>query len=103
MSPRPLALRLAPDVRQAIRSLHPELKRRVRDALNELLTAPAAGKMLTGELSGWRSLRVGRIRIIYREKGAVIEVAAMGPRVSIYVDAAARLRRRASPPQQQDS
>jgi mRNA interferase RelE/StbE len=87
-------LRLAPDVQQAIRSLHPELKRRVRDALDGLLTTPAAGKMLRRELFGWRSLRVGRVRIIYREKGAVIDVAAIGPRASIYFDAAARLRRR---------
>lgn len=94
MSPRPRALRLAPDVQQAIRSLHPELKRRVRDALEGLLTAPAAGKMLTRELSGWRSLRVGRVRIIYREKGASVEVAAIGPRASIYLDVAVRLRPR---------
>jgi len=87
-------LRFAPDVQAAIRSLHPDLKRRIRRALDRLCVAPDAGKMLTQELSGWRSLRIGRVRIIYREQGATLEVAAIGPRASIYFDVAARLRRR---------
>lgn len=94
MSRRPRVLRLAPYVQEAIRSLHPDLKRRVREALDGLLTTPDSGKALTRELSGWRSVRVGRVRIIYRERGDVLEVAAIGPRTSIYLDAAARLRSR---------
>lgn len=93
MSRNVRALHLAPDVHDAIRSLHPDLKRRVRSALDRLSVTPDAGKMLTAELAGWRSLRVGRVRIIYREKGAGLEVAAIGPRASIYFDAAVRLRR----------
>ena len=94
MNPRPRRLRLAPDVQEAIRALHPESKRRVRRALDHLRITPDAGKMLTQELCGWRSLRVGRVRIIYREHGTTLEVAAIGPRASIYLDAAVRLRRR---------
>ena len=96
MTPRSRRLRLAPDVREAIRSLHPDLKRRVRRALDRLCIAPDAGKPLTQELSGWRSLRVGRVRVIYRERGTTLEVAAIGPRSSIYFDAATRLRHRPS-------
>ena len=89
------SVRFAPDAQDAIRSLHPDLNRRVRRALDRLRVATGAGKALTRELAGWRSLRVGRVRIIYREKGRPIEVAAIGPRASIYLDAAVRLRRRA--------
>ena len=71
--------------------MHPDLKRQVRAALDHIRAAPKSGKSLKRELSGWRSLPVGRVRIIYREAGAVIEVGAIGPRASIYLDAARRL------------
>ncbi len=78
----------------AIRSLHPDMKRRIRRGLDELRANPSIGKDLKQELAGWKSLRVGRIRIVYRERGAAIEISAIGPRSSIYIDAAARLRPR---------
>lgn len=84
-------VRLPPEVQKAIRTMHPDLKRRVRAALDLVQTTPDSGKPLKRELRGWRSLPVGRIRIIYRETQAVIEVGAIGPRASIYLDAAQRL------------
>ena len=92
---RPRALRLPKDVESVIRSLHPDLKRRVRAAVDLLRANPEAGKALKGELDGWRSFRVGRLRIVYREVRAQIEVAAIGSRTSIYFETARRLRRRA--------
>jgi len=80
-------------VQSTIRSLHPELKRRVRLALDLIREDPEAGKVLRGELEGWRSLRVSRLRIVYRELHRSIEVAAIGPRASIYVETERRLRR----------
>jgi len=76
--------------------MHPDLKRRVRAALDLIQVAPNSGKPLKRELQGWRSLPVGRIRIIYhyRETRAVIEVGAIGPRTAIYLDAAERLGRK---------
>jgi mRNA-degrading endonuclease RelE of RelBE toxin-antitoxin system len=50
---------------------------------------------LRDELSGFHSLRVGRVRIIYRVvPSRVIEVVAIGPRRTIYEDTLQRLRRR---------
>jgi mRNA interferase RelE/StbE len=90
---RTRALRLPKDVEYVIRSLHPDLKRRVRAAVDLLRVTPEAGKALKGELHGWRSLRVGRSRIVYRESRAQIEVAAIGPRTSIYFETVRRLQR----------
>ena len=90
---RPRGVRLPKDVRQLIRSLHPDLKRRVRAAVDLQCVNPEAGKALKGELEGWRSLRVGRLRIVYREARKQIEVAAIGPRASIYFETTRCLQR----------
>lgn len=90
---RTRGVRLPADVEHVIRSLHPDLKRRVRAAVDLLCANPEAGKALKGELTGWRSLRVGRLRVVYRESRRQIEVAAIGPPVSIYFETTRRLRR----------
>lgn len=66
-----------------IRKMHPDLKKRVRLAFDEILSRPDSGKPLKKDLQGMRSYRVGRFRIIYRVT-RVIEVVAIGPRRSIY-------------------
>jgi mRNA interferase RelE/StbE len=86
-------VRLPPEVQETIR-LHPHLKRRVRAALDSIQASPNSGKPLKRELNGWRSFRVGRVRIIYRETHTVIEVGAIGPRASIYLDAARQLAKK---------
>ena len=60
-------------------------------ALEALRQEPSTGKPLVEELAGWRSLRVGRLRILYREAGRVIEIGAIGPRATVYLDAARRI------------
>jgi mRNA interferase RelE/StbE len=90
---RARAVRLPKDVEQVIRSLHPDLKRRIRAAIDLLCANPEAGKALKGELAGWRSFRVSRLRVVYREARKQIEVAAIGPRASIYFETTRRLRR----------
>jgi mRNA interferase RelE/StbE len=75
-----------------IRGLHTDLKRKVRSALDELLEDPTIGKALREELSGLRSCRVARFRIIYRVTGAVIEIIAVGPRQTIYADTWRKVR-----------
>ncbi len=69
--------------------MHPVLKRRVRAALDHIRASPDSGKPLLGELAGWWSVRVGRIRIVYRHRSrsSLVEVAAIGPRASIYSEA----------------
>ncbi len=77
--------------------MHPELKPRIRAALDTLRANPSAGKPLQRELSGWSSFRVGRVRIIYRTTRTVPEVSAIGPRVSIYRDTTRRLAKASQP------
>ena len=77
-------LRLPPEVASLLRGLHPELKRRVRAGLDRLVADPSAGKALRAELAGLRSLRVGRIRVVYRETASAIDIVAVGPRERIY-------------------
>jgi mRNA interferase RelE/StbE len=86
-------LRVPGDVAALIRGLHPDLKRKIRSALDDILTDPAVGKALHDELAGLRSCRVGRLRIIYRVAGAVMGIVAVGPRATIYEETWRRLRR----------
>ncbi len=68
-----------------LRRLHPQIKRKVRDALRLIIADPGIGKSLMDELAGLRSLRVGRFRIIYRiAPSNIIEIITIGPRNSIY-------------------
>lgn len=71
-------------VKDRIKNLHPDLKRKIRAALDEILDDPHSGKELQDELQGYRTYRVGRFRIIYvlDEKG--VHIIGLGPRVSIY-------------------
>jgi hypothetical protein len=63
------------------------LKRRVHAALDLVATQPQTGKVLKGELEGWWSVRVSRLRIIYRYSTTVVEVAAIGPdRLDLFGD-----------------
>ena len=86
-------LKVPAEIRTLLRHLHPGLKRKVRAALAEILEDPACGKALERELTGYWSLPVGRHRIIYRpdERGA--EIVAVGPRRTIYEDAARQILR----------
>ena len=81
------------EVRHLIRRFHPEVKRKVRAALADILEDPACGKALKEELQGYWSLRVGRSRIIYRSAKDGIEIVAIGPRDTIYEDAARQILR----------
>ncbi len=76
---------MSDDVSAFIRTLHPILKKRVHAALHEIRTDPDSGKALQDDLAGYRSLRLGKFRIVYR-MGArkEIEIVAVGPRRTIY-------------------
>ena len=86
-------LRVPGEVASLIRGLHPDLKRKVRSALDDILADPSVGKALRDELAGLRSCRVGRFRIIYRVAGRVLEIVAVGPRATIYEETWRRVRR----------
>ena len=85
MGKQPLRFRVPAKVAQLVRGLHPDIKRKVRAALDRLALDAEAGKALQGDLKGLRSLRVARFRVIYRAPSRrVIEIAAIEPRDRIY-------------------
>jgi mRNA interferase RelE/StbE len=81
-------------IEELVRNLHPELKRKVRAGLDLIRTDPQVGKELRDELAGLRSLRVGRVRIVYRAGSRrLIDLVAIGPRWTIYRETLRLLRR----------
>lgn len=77
-------IRLTTQTAARLSKLHPDIKRAIRVGLDDLVADSQVGKPLRDELSGWRSYRVYRFRIIYRVQGREIEVAEIGPRATIY-------------------
>ena len=57
-------LKVPDDVAALIRGLHPDLKRKVRSALRDILDDPSIGKPLRNELPDLYSSRVSRVRIV---------------------------------------
>ena len=85
-------LRVPTTVRELIRHLHPEVKKKVRDALADILANPGCGKPLQRELEGYWSLQLGRLRIVYRPDRAGPAIVAIGPRRTIYEDMSRHVR-----------
>jgi len=86
-------LRVPEEIRDAIGLLPPDTKRKVRAALAAILDEPDVGEPLRDRLSGYRRMRIGRWRVVYRERARVVEILAIGPRAMVYEDLLARLRR----------
>ena len=80
-------LKIPAEIRSLIRQMHPQLKRKVRAGLKDILKDPVCGKALKEELEGYWSLPIGRTRIIYRPSEGGVEIVAIGPRDTIYLDA----------------
>ena len=78
-------LRVPDEIVSLIRDMHPNLKKRVRAAFNEILNDPFCGKALKEELAGLRSFQIKRFRIIYKVSSKKeISIVALGPRKYIY-------------------
>lgn len=90
-------LKVPDNVAASIRGLHPDLKRKVRSALRDIIDDPSIGKPLRDDLAGLRSCRVSRLRIVYRVAGSAIEIVAVGPRRTIYQETWQRVRKKPSP------
>src|SRR5438093_13571978 len=71
---------IPPHVADVIRSLHPDLKRSVRNALRALGDDPSAGSPLRRELEGLWKFRVRRLRVVYAvdRSRRIIQVVAVG-------------------------
>ncbi|HUN68744.1 MAG TPA: type II toxin-antitoxin system RelE/ParE family toxin [Burkholderiales bacterium] len=85
MARAPHKLRVPPALAALVRELHPQIKRKLRGALDAIAADPGCGKPLKEELAGLWSLRVGKFRVIYRVRtGRRIDLVAFGPRERIY-------------------
>jgi mRNA interferase RelE/StbE len=85
-------LKIPDETAALVRSLHPNLKRKIKAALQTILIDPQTGKALKNELEGLRSFRVGKLRVVYRIKERIIEIVAIGPRKRIYEETLRLLR-----------
>jgi mRNA-degrading endonuclease RelE of RelBE toxin-antitoxin system len=77
---------LSDTVQKYVRIASPDLKALLKKKLKKLKDAPAIGRPLLKQLSGYYSLRTNKLRIIYkvfREK-QILEVHYMGPRRDLY-------------------
>ncbi len=84
-------LRVPGHIEEVIRGLHPETRRKIRGALNSVLADPTIEAPLRDGLTGFRRVRIGRWRVVYRERPRVIEVFAVEPRATVYSELLARL------------
>lgn len=77
---------IPPLVEETITHLPPNLKRKIRSALEAIREDPHLGKPLKDELRGLWSYPVSRYRIVYRiHRGRIeIQVIDLGPRNLIY-------------------
>jgi mRNA interferase RelE/StbE len=81
-----LKIRFTPEAAVLFSKLHPENKKLIKFALNELRQSPHSGHDLQEELSGFKSYRMKRYRILYKlnDEEDVIEVYYIGHRKDIY-------------------
>lgn len=91
-----LRIRYTPEAAAIIRNLAPEIKAAVRRGIEELLRDPFLGKELGEELTGFRSHRVRRYRIIYQvnEADPWLDIYYVGPRRDVYGALAELLQQR---------
>ena len=90
---RPLA-RFTPEAARLISAMHPEIKAMIRLAIDDLRANPLLGDDLHDELSGFKSYKPNRYRIIYKfaEEQNVVDVYYVGHRRDVYVQFGKMLR-----------
>jgi mRNA interferase RelE/StbE len=79
-------MRFTPEASRLLSKLHPENKRRIKKALGELQQDPYPGKDLQEELSGFKSLRIKKYRVVYNinEEEKIIQILYIGRRSDVY-------------------
>ena len=79
-------IRFTPEAARLFSKLHPENKKLIKSALQELRQAPYSGQDLEEELSGFKSFKSKRYRIVYKvnEEEHSVEVYFIGHRKDIY-------------------
>ena len=79
-------MRFTPEASRLLSKLHPENKRRIKKALGGLQQDPYPGKDLQEELSGFKSLRIKKYRVVYNinEEEKIIQILYIGLRSDVY-------------------
>lgn len=88
-------LKMSDETAELVRALHPDIKQKIKAALQAILNDPKTGKDLRDELEGLQSVKVGKFRVIYKtvtDRG-IIEIVAIGPRKTIYEETLRLLKR----------
>jgi len=83
---RNLQVRFTPEAGALLTKFHPENKKHIKAAIKELLKDLDAGADLQEELSGFKSHRSKRYRIIYKlnEAEKAVEIYYVGHRRDVY-------------------
>jgi mRNA interferase RelE/StbE len=83
---RSLRIRLTPEAAKGLSKFHPELKKLIKAGIKDLQSQPHAGHDLEEELSGFKSFRVKRYRIVYvvNEEENSLDVYHIGHRRDVY-------------------
>ena len=79
-------IQFTPEAARLLSKLHPENKKDIKKAMNELRQNPYAGKNLQEELFGFQSLRIKKYRIIYhlKEEEYLLRIYYIGQRSDVY-------------------
>lgn len=79
-------VRIPPEVEDFVRHLHPQLKVKIRRALEELEKDPYLGKPLKETLKGLYSYRVSQYRVVYQieYREVRVEVVEIEERKIVY-------------------
>ena len=95
MGMKDLRIRFSPEAARFIAKLHPENRKIIRQALDNIRRNPYSGHDLQEELSGFKSVRSKRYRIIYKvdELSNCIDVYLVGHRRDVYEQFRVLLRR----------
>jgi mRNA-degrading endonuclease RelE of RelBE toxin-antitoxin system len=79
-------VKLTPEAGALLTKFHPENKKQIKAAIKELRQGPDAGGDLQEQLSGFKSFKSKRYRIIYKlnEDENAIEIFYIGHRRDVY-------------------
>jgi mRNA interferase RelE/StbE len=86
MGMKGLRIRFAPEAARFIANLHPENRKIIRQAVDQIRRNPYSGHDLQEELSGFKSFKSKRYRIIYKvEEGrSSVDIYLVGHRRDVY-------------------
>ena len=80
------SMRYTPEASRLLSKLHPENKKLIRAALEDLRNNPYAGSDLQEELYGYKSFKLKRYRVLYNinEEENTIQIFHIGHRKDVY-------------------